>query len=142
VTIQDLITKHEGTRSFPYTDTVGKITIGVGRNLSYNGLRADEIALLLQNDIEAATANCKASFPWFGKLDDVRQAVLVDMAFNIGIGSLSGFHETLQAVEAGQYEAAANLMLQSFWASQVPIRALEDATMMRNGEWPTGVSNA
>ncbi len=56
-----LLTRHEGRRAFPYTDTAGRLTIGVGRNLTDRGLADDEIDLLLANDIALARAICELS---------------------------------------------------------------------------------
>ena len=53
-TLIRLIEDHEGRRSHIYTDTVGKLTIGVGRNLTDRGLSDDEIDYLLANDIKIA----------------------------------------------------------------------------------------
>ena len=41
----------EGTQLEPYLDTVGKLTIGIGRNLSDCGIRLDEAELMFQNDL-------------------------------------------------------------------------------------------
>ena len=51
---QMLVRKHEGVSVYPYADTVGKITIGVGRNLSDRGLEADEIEALFATDCTIA----------------------------------------------------------------------------------------
>lgn len=135
MTIVDLITKHEGVRNFPYTDSVGKL-IGVGRNLTDIGLRDGEVMVLLNNDLEAVQAECAAQIPCFNVLDPVRQAVLLDMAFNLGVSGLLEFKNTLTHVAAGEWQDAANGMLASKWASQVGSRAQEDAAMMASGIWP------
>jgi GH24 family phage-related lysozyme (muramidase) len=36
-----LIEHHEGRRAFPWYDSAGKISIGIGRNLSDRGLSDD-----------------------------------------------------------------------------------------------------
>jgi lysozyme len=63
----------------------------------------------------------------------VRQNVLADMCFNLGIGGLLSFKNTLAMVEHGKYEEAAAAMLQSKWATQVGQRAIELSEMMRTG---------
>ena len=60
--LRDLLERHEGRRAFPYLDTVGKLTIGVGRNLSDRGLSEDEIDLLLASDIAIAEEACADIF--------------------------------------------------------------------------------
>jgi lysozyme len=71
--------------------------------------------------------------PWFSTLDPLRQDVLCNMAYNIGIHGLLGFHNTLTFIEQGAYDAAANGMLASKWARQVPNRAKRLAEQMRTG---------
>lgn len=125
--------RDEGVRAFPYTDTVGKLTIGVGRNLTDRGLRADEITFLLQNDIDEVLADVDRAFPWARHLDPVRYRVLANMCFNLGVTKLRGFSRTLAAVERGDYMAAAAGMRASRWARQVGARAERLAVMMETG---------
>lgn len=127
--------RDEGQRLFPYVDTVGKTTIGVGRNLTDDGISQAECDTLLANDISAATVRLESAFPWTQGLDPVRQAVLVNMTFNMGIGGLAGFKETLAKIQAGDYSGAAQAMLQSAWAAQVGPRAQRLAIQMESGTW-------
>lgn len=128
------LTLHEGGRRFPYVDTVGKITIGVGRNLTDRGLSDDEIDLLLADDLDEHWTKLTAALPWVESLNEVRQRVLLDMAFNLGVAGLLTFKQTLAAVHRGDWDAAASGMLDSKWARQVGARATRLATMMRTGE--------
>jgi len=142
-----LIAKHEGSKKYPYSDATGqriildrgKITIGIGRNLSDKGLSEDEILYLLSNDVKEAHDHLISALPFYNNLDEVRQAVLLDMAFNMGTEGLCKFNEFLGLVKAGNYEAAAADMLHTHWAVQVENRALEDSQMMLTGEWPDGI---
>ena len=59
--------------------------------------------------------------------------MLADMCFNLGINRLLGFKNTLAAIKAGDYEAAADGMLASMWAKQVGKRAHRLIKMMREG---------
>ena len=70
------------------------------------------------------------------KLDDVRQRVLLDMAFNLGVVGLLSFKRTLGVIEAGRYELAAAMMLDSKWAGQVGQRAERLSRMMATGKDP------
>lgn len=129
---------HEGERRKPYRDTVGKLTIGIGRNLDDKGLRRDEIEYLLSNDIADARADLDRYLPWWRGLDPVRQRVLIDMVFNMGAGSpgkggLLSFVNTLSEIRRGNYGIAADMMLASKWSQQVGRRAERLATMMRTG---------
>lgn len=125
----------EANRSKPYRDTVGKLTIGVGRNLDDVGLSPDEIQYLLGNDIARVSAELDQAMPWWSQMTDARQNVLANMCFNMGLDTLSQFRNTLGAMQAGQYDAAADGMLASKWAVQVGARAQRLATTMRTGSF-------
>jgi lysozyme len=131
--IEAHLVRDEGLRLKPYRCTAGKLTIGVGRNLDDMGITEDEARLLLRNDIARVEAECRREFPWFGALDEVREAVVLNMVFNLGITKFKGFVNTIADISAGNYESAASRMLQSLWARQVGNRALRLAEMMRTG---------
>jgi lysozyme len=114
---------------------VGKLTIGVGRNLTDRGITQTEAINMLQRDIDVADLECRANLPWFDTLDEVRQGVLVNMAFNLGISRLMKFTNTLALIQAHDYEKASIQMLQSLWAEQTGDRALRLADQMRSGQW-------
>lgn len=128
--------RHEGLRLFPYEDTVGKLTIGIGRNLTDRGISREEALHLLENDIAEVESGLRSALPWISELDPVRQRVLLDMAFNLGVGGLLKFRKTLEMVRTGQFERASAAMLQSKWAKQVKSRALRLAKMMLSGQDP------
>lgn len=133
--------RDEGVRAKPYDDATGKppackgkITVGVGRNLTDVGLSDDEIDFLLLNDIMRVRVDLDANIPWWRTLDPVRQRVLQNMCFNLGWPTLAQFKATLAAVRLKQWERAAAGMLSSRWASQVGTRAYRLAQMMRTGQ--------
>ncbi|MEL0114284.1 MAG: hypothetical protein VW835_21355, partial [Rickettsiales bacterium] len=123
----------EGLRLTPYVDTVGKITVGVGRNLSDRGITEAQAYAWLDEDIALAVAELTARFPWFADLDEARRRVLIDMHVNMGIQRLKGFKRMLAALAARNYWRAADEMLASKWATQVHGRAERLARMMRTG---------
>lgn len=131
--LKDRIKLHEGFRSKVYQDTVGKWTIGYGRNVEDVGLSEGEADILLENDIAAAVKGAQAIFVNFDRLSFPRQEVLVEMVFNLGAAGLSKFHLMIGAVEVEQFDRAADEMLDSKWATQVGMRAKELADIMRNG---------
>lgn len=122
--------RQEGYRQFPYTDTTGHVTIGIGRNLTNVGIRLDEAEYLLGNDLYFLEKELIASCPAYEQLDDIRQQVLLNMAFNMGISALMQFRVCLNCVSERNYKQAAAAMLDSEWAKQVPNRAHELALMM------------
>jgi lysozyme len=68
-------------------------------------------------------------------MDEVRQGVLIDMAFNLGVSGLLAFSNTLRYIKNGDYMQAATNMLLSKWAGQVKGRARELALQMESGKW-------
>ena len=131
-----MLKSHEGVRLKPYVDTVGKTTIGVGRNLTDNGITQDECDAMLAHDIATARAALVMNCRGYQSLDEVRQAVLIDLCFNLGWPRLSAFKNTLSLIEHARYNDAASAMLDSLWAKQVGNRAVQLAAMMRTGKWP------
>jgi lysozyme len=133
VNLVDILKRDEGVRLFPYKDTVGKWTIGVGRNLDDVGISLDEAEYLLRNDIRKVEADAR-KYPWYAGLNDARKAVVLSMIFNMGAEGFAGFKNTIASIAAGNYEDAASRMLRSKWSSQVGNRAVRLAAMMRTGE--------
>ena len=123
----------EGVKQFPYVCSAGKTSIGVGRNLDDVGLSPYEINILLENDLVKAENDARILFPSFDSLSDVRKAVLINMAFNLGRSRLSGFKNMIAAVEAGNFAAAAEEMISSRWAAQTGKRAERLAKQMLTG---------
>lgn len=127
-----LLTRHEGRRAFPYTDTAGRLTIGVGRNLTDRGLADDEIDLLLANDIALAKSICVDQFgSAFVGASLARRRALISMAFNLGGPRLAGFARMRDAVRRGDWDAVAGEALDSRWAAQTGRRATDIAAMLR-----------
>lgn len=125
--------RDEGIRLKPYADSRGIQTIGIGRNLRDKGITREEAYSMLNHDIEEVVADLDRALPWWIKLSEVRQRVLANMAFNLGVPGLLAFRRTLQLIEAGDYEAAATEMLCSEWAKQVGPRAQRLSNAMRDG---------
>ena len=133
MTLTDQLVRDEGLRLFPYQDTRGKWTIGVGRNLTDDGISQAEAVMLLANDIGAATRSLETALPWAMALDSTRHAALVNMTFNMGIGGLCTFREFLMAMQQGNWTEARNQMLDSKWAEEVGTRAQRLAIQIETG---------
>ena len=123
---------HEGVRSRPYHDTIGRITVGVGRNLDDKPLKPQEIEFMLNGDVADAMADCN-KFAWYSALSDNRQLAVADMMFNLGAEKFEKFTNMIDAIQSGDYDRAADEMLHSRWAWQVGQRAKDLADMMRAG---------
>lgn len=130
--------RDEGEVLSAYQDHLGFWTIGVGRLIDKRkggGLTAEESAFLLNNDVDTRIKALEDAFPWFKGMDEARKGVLVNMSFQIGVGGLKAFKNTLASVADGLYDKAAAQMLESLWATQTPERAKRLAEQMKTGEW-------
>ena len=125
--------RDEGVRNYPYVDTTGHVTIGVGRNLSTDGLSDSEVSDLLGHDIDEAVDALNTKLPWWTSLDDIRQRAILNMAFNLGVQKLCGFVHFLAALRAGQWQEAVVQMQDSLWAKQVGARATRLEQMILTG---------
>jgi lysozyme len=110
----------------------GNPTIGVGRNLVV-GISQAEAMFLLNNDITTAVTALDTNIPWWENLDPIRQRVMVNMCFNMGITRLQTFVNFLAAMQTGMWTEAAVQMQQSAWWNEVGARAQRLQYMVLNG---------
>ena len=138
----EMVKQHEGWRTQPYRDSLGNWTFGWGFLMDeddeghplYMPSEEDGEALL---EVRLRTAFWDAAIVYkgsFGLLDTTRQAVLVDMAYQLGRGGLASFVKFRAAVGRKDWPAAKQEMLDSRWAGQTPRRANELAELMLNGD--------
>jgi len=125
--------RHEGIEHLPYIDTQGKMTIGIGRNLTDRGISIATINQMLMEDIELATSELERVYPEYCDLSEDRQLVMANMSFNLGLPRYLKFEKFWAALRQGEWDMAALEMLDSRWAKQVGDRATELAEMMRKG---------
>ncbi len=125
--------RDEGIRLKPYKDTVGKLTIGIGRNLDDVGISAAEADFLLTSDISNTINDLDMGLPWWKNLSEERQRALLNMCFNMGLHKLMAFTHMLDALRKGDYEEASNQALNSTWAQQVGSRAHRIAAQFVTG---------
>lgn len=127
----------EGFRGQLYRDSEGYLTIGYGRLMDASrggGIAKDEAEYLLANDLRTAERLCEG-MPAYLDLSPARQAVLVNMCFNLGAAGLRQFKRLFSALIQQDYEHAASEMLASKWAGQVGSRAVRLAEQMKTGQW-------
>lgn len=122
----------ESRRLYPYMDTEAQITIGIGHNLTSNGLPNFVIELLYDNDLKINVLNNTSYLPFWDKLSDVRQRVLANMMFNMGFSKFLNFARMLKACEMEDWVAAAAEMEDSMWYRQVKGRGERLKWMMLN----------
>ena len=114
----DQLVDHEGLRRYAYVDTVGKITIGVGRNLTDKGITDTEALYLLDHDLNETITDL-TGFAWFPVLDAGRQRALADLRFQVGPVGFRGFRQMIHALAVKNYAQAALELRRSRWATQV-----------------------
>lgn len=123
----------EGERLKAYTDTKGKTTVGIGRNLTDSGLRQIESDFLFANDLAGIRAALNTAIPWWNALTNNRQMVLANIAFNVGVHGLLGFKAALAATRVGNFVEAAAEILDSDAARELPARYHRLAVAMTKG---------
>ncbi len=126
----------EGCRLTAYQDTVGVWTIGYGHTggiEKWDRISQEKAEEFLLEDTLEATVDASTLPVGFDGLNYVRQAVLINMAFNLGKAKLLGFKRTLEAIALRDFDNAALYMLQSKWAAQVGQRAIRLAKQMKSG---------
>lgn len=137
MTIEEMLIRDEGLELKLYKDTKGKWTIGVGRNLSDNGITKAEALYLLHNDIERHRKELEKKFSWFKTLNPVRKKVIVNMAFNLGVPRFSQFKKMIAAIKKQDWKEAAKQMIDSKWSKQVGDRSIRLAGLMERGKETT-----
>lgn len=133
-TLRERVERHEGLRLFPYKDSRGFLTIGIGRCIEKKGISRAEAYAMLDNDIEECITDVRQLLPWAPELGDVVFDVLVEMTFQLGITGLMKFKRMLEFLERGDTISAADEMLDSDWHTQTPSRCEELAEIMRTGK--------
>ncbi len=125
----------EGKRLKPYTDSRGFLSIGIGRNLTADGIRDDECSLMFRNDVTAASHDALTLFAKIEYIPDpVRAGVIEQLVFNMGLSKVLGFVNMLAALKAKNYDEAADQLLNSRWANEVqPERSQRLAEQLRMG---------
>jgi lysozyme len=126
--------RDEGYRRAMYTDSLGKPTIGIGHHLAVPISHA-AVEQIFQDDLTAAEYALRERWPLLDTLSEARQGVCLNMAFNLGVAGFLRFENMIAALEAADYEAAADEMIDSDWRLQVGERAYRLARQMRTDQW-------
>ena len=142
--IVKLLAREEGFRSEPYICSAGYPTIGIGwkigrHNQSLNDfevIRISKGAAQAQLSAEVFSIEQKLfNNDWFSCLNEPRQAVLISMAYQMGLSGLLKFKNMLAAIETQCWNDAAHEGLDSRWAKQTPERAERQMKTLLLGDW-------
>lgn len=142
--------RDEGFRSEVYVDTTGHDTIGYGTKLPLNdlessclpegqdiredGVNKEQAECMLKKELRQKARDTRREFEHiWDELNQPRKDVLINMAYNLGVYGLTRFKKMIGALERGDYEAAADEMLDSQWHDQTKRRAERLARQMRMG---------
>ena len=143
--IVKLLAREEGFRSEPYICSEGYPTIGIGWKIGRHNQSLNDFEVM-QISEEAAQAQCKAEIhelemnlhaviDCWQDLNEARQAVLISMAYQMGLSGLLKFKNMLAAIETQCWNDAANEGLDSRWAKQTPERAERQVRTLLLGDW-------
>ena len=130
---KNMIKNDEGLELKVYRCPANKLSIGYGRNLEDRGITEEEADYLLSNDIRSIRKELFDSKINFEKLNNARQSVLINMAYQMGINGLFKFKKMFSALSNQDYSLASLEMLDSKWAKQTPARAERLSSLMLKG---------
>jgi len=131
--LKNELRRDEGVKRYPYYDTVGKLSIATGRNLTDNGVSEGEIDLMLINDIQSAVYDLQGNFDWYKYLSPARKRAVINMVFNMGLSKFKGFKRMIKALSIGYFDRAALECLDSRAARQLPERYGRIANAIKKG---------
>ena len=126
------IKKHEGFVEHVYDDSLGIPTIGYGFAIKDLVLDEDIAEEILIRKLEKLKRNANSRFRWLEDMPVVIQEVILNMCYQLGITGVSKFRRAISAFQEGDWDEAANEMLDSLWARQTPNRATELSNIVRN----------
>ena len=139
---KNAIKSDEGFCAQPYIDSVGVCTIGFGTTHYAPGKPVTMVdppidkptgAVFMQTDLWTAVEDAQALFSTFDQMSSVRQEVVANMAYNLGMSRLSGFSKMIQACDVCDWNTAADEMIDSRWFAQVGTRSMRLVNQMRDG---------
>ena len=126
------IKHHEGFVEHVYDDSLGIPTIGYGFAIKDLVLEEDLCDEILLRKLRILGRSVMSKFPFFDSLPSDCKTVLMEMCYQLGVTGVSKFKKALKAMEDGDWEKAADEMLDSKWAKQTPNRAKEMSDIIRS----------
>lgn len=136
--LTSLMKRWEGYRQYVYLDQGNHEHLGIGRCIKKGvgiGISEEEAEYLLSNDIARVEAELSGALPWFAELEGARRDGMISMGFQLGLTKLLKFKMALKSMEDKDYSGASLNFMDSLWARQTPIRALEVCSMIEKGRY-------
>ena len=116
-----------------YNDHLGYATFGIGHLVTESDpeqgqslgtpVSSDRVAEAFESDIQSVLRDCNILYSDFNNLPEEVQQVIANMMFNLGRPRLSKFAGMKRGVDARDWDAAADEMVDSNWYRQVTNRA-------------------
>ena len=132
----------EGCKYEIYLDHLGYPTFGIGHLVTENDeehgqpvgteVSEERVAEVFEEDVQVTLDECVRLYPNFDDLPEEAQLIIANMMFNMGRPRLSQFKMMKACVDDGDWEGAAEQMMDSKWYRQVTNRADRLVTRMRN----------
>ncbi len=135
----------EGYRAYPYEDTLGFETVGIGcklpitqremRIIEWSGkypLIKSKAKALCEVRLMRTIEKLYTALFWLSQSPAEVQIVLTNMAYQLGVNGLLKFKKTIKLLECAKYEKASAEMLDSLWAKQTPNRAKRLSDRIKN----------
>jgi lysozyme len=137
--VESQLRRDEGERLTVYKDSKGYWTLGIGILVDERkggGITKEESSYLFNNRLARIKAELRRRYKGFDLLDEVRQGVLLNMSYQMGIDGLLAFKRMFAAIAAADWRKASVEMLDSKWAREdSPARAERLARQMILGVW-------
>ena len=132
----------EGVKHEIYLDHLGLPTFGIGHLIRDEDpeygedvgtpVTDDRVAEAFEQDIQITIEDCEKLYPDFYELPEEAQLIIANMCFNLGYPRLSAFKGMKRGVDARDWNAAADEMVDSRWYRQVTKRADRLVERMRS----------
>ena len=140
--LREEVAADEGCVYEVYLDHLGLATFGIGHLVidtdeEYGAevgtpVSEERVNHCFNNDVQAVLMDCYQLYEDFDDLPEEVQLIIANMMFNMGRPRLSKFKGMKRGVDARDWNAAADEMVDSCWYKQVTNRAKRLVKRMRN----------
>ena len=140
--LREELEKDEGVKYEVYLDHLGYPTFGIGHLITDDDpecgasvgteVDSDRVQEAFEADVETVLSDCERLYVQFEHLPEEVQLIVANMMFNMGYSRLSRFKGMHRGVDARNWEAAADEMVDSQWYNQVTNRADRLVVRMRS----------
>lgn len=147
-TIEEMLARDEGIRTRVYWDSEGYPTVGIGHLIllkktkdmsvinaalsqqvgrpTSGSITNEEVSMLFKKDlgdVQRDIVKNSRTGPVYKKMNRSRQMAMENMSFQMGVGGLAQFKNTLKAMDEERWQDAYRGLQDSLWARQTPGRS-------------------